>query len=125
MAGSTQESDRLRFQMELEFVQCLANPAYLNWLAQNRYFEDLKFLDYLKYLEYFRKPEYAKFIIYPNCLYILELLQHASVRNNLSKSSFTDYIHRLQFHQWAQFDARPPPPQAPAAEDQQQQQPAS
>ena len=26
----TEEQTRLRFQVELEFVQCLANPNYLN-----------------------------------------------------------------------------------------------
>ena len=31
--------DRVRFQVELEFVQCLANPHYLNFLAQKGYFK--------------------------------------------------------------------------------------
>jgi len=31
--------DSVRFQVELEFVQCLANPNYLNFLAQRGYFK--------------------------------------------------------------------------------------
>ena len=31
--------DAVRFQVELEFVQCLANPNYLNFLAQRGYFK--------------------------------------------------------------------------------------
>ena len=31
--------DAIRFQVELEFVQCLANPNYLNYLAQLGYFK--------------------------------------------------------------------------------------
>ena len=34
-----EEKERLRFQIELEFVQCLANPNYLNFLAQRGYFK--------------------------------------------------------------------------------------
>nr|CAD7205949.1 unnamed protein product [Timema douglasi] len=36
----TEDQQRLRFQVELEFVQCLANPNYLNFLAQRGYFKD-------------------------------------------------------------------------------------
>ena len=69
-----------RFEAELEFVQCLASPAYLHCerslsracrpysstfadLAQNRYLEDEAFLGYLRYLLYWTRPEYAKFIM--------------------------------------------------------------
>ena len=55
-------SPQQRAIIELEFVQCLANPAYLNWLAQNRYFDDPAFVKYLAYLQYWRRPEYSKLI---------------------------------------------------------------
>lgn len=81
----TEEQTRLRFQVELEFVQCLANPNYLNCkllfkkytliniveinstvlfsvLAQRGYFKDQAFVNYLKYLLYWKEPDYAKFI---------------------------------------------------------------
>ncbi len=44
-------------------MQSLASPHYLNWLAQNRYFDDPAFCNYLAYLQYWRRPEYAKFIM--------------------------------------------------------------
>ncbi|XP_012273958.1 mediator of RNA polymerase II transcription subunit 31 isoform X2 [Orussus abietinus] len=56
----TEDQQRLRFQVELEFVQCLANPNYLNFLAQRGYFKDSAFINYLKYLLYWKEPEYAK-----------------------------------------------------------------
>ncbi|EFN52724.1 hypothetical protein CHLNCDRAFT_138261 [Chlorella variabilis] len=56
-------SERQRFELELEFLHCLANPGYLNWLAQNRYFEDEAFLRYLQYLQYWQLPQYAKFVV--------------------------------------------------------------
>nr|XP_035934280.1 mediator of RNA polymerase II transcription subunit 31 isoform X2 [Halichoerus grypus] len=59
--------NRLRFQLELEFVQCLANPNYLNFLAQRGYFKDKAFVNYLKYLLYWKEPEYAKYL---NCLHL-------------------------------------------------------
>ena len=33
------QDDAVRFQVELEFVQSLANPNYLNFLAQRDYFK--------------------------------------------------------------------------------------
>lgn len=33
------KDESVRFQVELEFVQCLANPNYLNFLAQRDYFK--------------------------------------------------------------------------------------
>lgn len=76
--------DEQRFQIELEFVQCLANPWYLNRmlgerisqnkervdslcgcidLAQQQYFKDDAFIRYLEYLQYWKKPEYARFVV--------------------------------------------------------------
>ena len=33
MEPAEQDEQRQRFLVELEFVQCLANPNYLDWLA--------------------------------------------------------------------------------------------
>ncbi|KAI5672584.1 hypothetical protein M9H77_12948 [Catharanthus roseus] len=60
------DDGRQRFLLELEFVQCLANPTYIHYLAQNRYFEDEAFIGYLKYLQYCQQLEYTKFIIWRN-----------------------------------------------------------
>ena len=52
-----EEKDRIRFQIELEFVQCLANPNYLNFLAQRGYFKERCFVNYLRYLHgYWTQP---------------------------------------------------------------------
>ena len=67
--------EQLRFELELEFVQSLANPFYLQFLAQRLYFEDPAFVAYLSYLRYWRTQEYARFVTFPNCLVLLELLQ--------------------------------------------------
>ncbi|XP_046554662.1 mediator of RNA polymerase II transcription subunit 31-like [Haliotis rubra] len=58
----TEEQQRIRFQVELEFVQCLANPNYLNFLAQRGYFKENYFINYLKYLLYWKEPKYARYI---------------------------------------------------------------
>ncbi|KAF9370033.1 hypothetical protein CPC16_004003 [Podila verticillata] len=89
-----------RFQIELEFVQCLANPWYLHNLAQQGYFGQDAFVRYLDYLQYFRKPEYAKFIIYPHCLHFLTLLQHKSFREQLAKQDTATYVHERQYYHW-------------------------
>ncbi|ORZ05508.1 SOH1-domain-containing protein [Lobosporangium transversale] len=89
-----------RFQIELEFVQCLANPWYLHHLAQQQYFNQDSFARYLDYLQYFRKPEYAKFIIYPHCLHFLTLLQHKSFRDHLAKQDTATFVHERQYYHW-------------------------
>ncbi|KAF9928695.1 hypothetical protein FBU30_002166 [Linnemannia zychae] len=89
-----------RFQVELEFVQCLANPWYLHHLAQQQYFNQDAFVRYLDYLQYFRKPEYAKFIIYPHCLHFLSLLQHKSFRDQLAKQDTATFVHERQYYHW-------------------------
>ncbi|KAG0320062.1 hypothetical protein BGZ97_000823 [Linnemannia gamsii] len=89
-----------RFQVELEFVQCLSNPWYLHHLAQQQYFNQDAFVRYLDYLQYFRKPEYAKFIIYPHCLHFLTLLQHKSFRDQLAKQDTATFVHERQYYHW-------------------------
>ncbi|KAI3432167.1 Mediator of RNA polymerase II transcription subunit 31 [Psidium guajava] len=92
-----------RFLLELEFVQCLANPTYIHYLAQNRYFEDEAFIGYLKYLQYWQRPEYIKFIMYPHCLFFLELLQNANFRNAMAHPGNKELAHRQQFFFWKNY----------------------
>lgn len=56
-------SPRQRFQLELEFVQSLASPHYLNFLAQSLYLDDPAFIAFLEYLKYWKQPEYARFVV--------------------------------------------------------------
>lgn len=97
------DDGRQRFLLELEFIQCLANPTYINYLAQNRYFEDEAFIGYLKYLQYWRQPEYTKFIMYPHCLFFLELLQNANFRNAMAHPGNKELAHRQQFYFWKNY----------------------
>lgn len=97
------DDGRQRFLLELEFVQCLANPTYIHYLAQNRYFEDEAFIGYLKYLQYWQRPEYIKFIMYPHCLYFLELLQNANFRNAMAHPTNKELTHRQQFYFWKNY----------------------
>ncbi|KAF9625640.1 hypothetical protein IFM89_025125 [Coptis chinensis] len=97
------DDGRQRFLLELEFVQCLANPTYIHYLAQNRYFEDEAFIGYLKYLQYWQRPEYLKFIMYPHCLYFLELLQNANFRNAMAHPGSKELAHRQQFFFWKNY----------------------
>jgi len=47
-----------------QFVQCLANPQYLNYLASQKIFDDSEFIAYLDYLQYFKEPKYARYLSY-------------------------------------------------------------
>merc|ERR1711872_64051 len=78
--GETEEQAKLRFQVEMEFVQSLANPNYLHFLAQRGFMKDQCFINYLAYLMYWKEPAYVSYLKYPVCLYFLELLQHETRR---------------------------------------------
>lgn len=78
------EEELVRFQTELEFVQCLANPFYLHHLALNREFDKPEVVAYIDYLQYWKQKEYAKYLIYPHALYFLELLQAEEFRKQVS-----------------------------------------
>ncbi|KAA8533932.1 hypothetical protein F0562_031449 [Nyssa sinensis] len=97
------DDGRQRLLLELEFVQCLANPTYIHYLAQNRYFEDEGFIGYLKYLQYWQRPEYIKYIMYPHCLFFLELLQNASFRSAMAHPANKELAHRQQFYFWKNY----------------------
>ncbi|KAH7168901.1 mediator complex, subunit Med31 [Fusarium sp. MPI-SDFR-AT-0072] len=73
-----------RFEIELEFVQSLANPAYLNHLASQKLLSQPAFVAYLAYLQYWSKPPYLKYLTYPGpTLRHLELLQQETFRQQI------------------------------------------
>ncbi|KAK7756582.1 Mediator of RNA polymerase II transcription subunit 31 [Diatrype stigma] len=73
-----------RFELELEFVQALANPYYLNYLASQKYLSEPAFVAYLAYLQYWKRPPYLKYLIYPGpTLKHLELLQQPRFRTEI------------------------------------------
>jgi mediator of RNA polymerase II transcription subunit 31 len=53
-----------RFELELEFVQALANPHYLESLAVQGLLNQPAFINYLKYLTYWLDKDrgYGKFV---------------------------------------------------------------
>ena len=57
-------ANRTKFELELEFVQALANPFYLHSLAQQNILEQPAFINFLEYLLYFKEKDYARFIQY-------------------------------------------------------------
>ncbi|OXC81303.1 hypothetical protein J005_06594 [Cryptococcus neoformans] len=93
--SSERHANLVRFQSELEFIQCLAHPQYLHELHIQGYLEKPPFLNYLKYLEYWREPQYVRFIIYPTCLVYLTLLQTELFRSRLGDMGFITELMRV------------------------------
>lgn len=96
-----------RFEVELEFVQSLANIQYVTYLlTQQLLWKDPKFKNYLKYLEYWCEPPYAQCIVYPNALFVLKLLngfmEHAAVNEDGLLDGLDDLpkVIQLQGGQW-------------------------
>jgi len=89
----TEERSRARFEIELEFVQALAAPEYVHGLAMNGYLDDERFHRYLKYLRktWTLSASYSKFILYPACHIMLELLQNDSFRNRAKEPGFVAF----------------------------------
>merc|ERR1712226_766948 len=100
------EDEKNRFTIELEFIQCLANPHYLHFLAQRGYFNDDSMVNYLKYLNYWRRPEYARHLRYPQCLYMLELLQNASFREAISNQQCAKFIEDQILLHWQYYNRK-------------------
>lgn len=46
----------------IQFVQCLSNPLYLNYLATQKLLDNPEFVAYLDYLQYFGEPKYIKYL---------------------------------------------------------------
>ncbi|KAK0749259.1 SOH1-domain-containing protein [Schizothecium vesticola] len=73
-----------RFELELEFVQSLANPQYLNHLASRKLLTNPSFVAYLDYLQYWSRPPYLKYLTYPGpTLKSLQLLQEERFRQDI------------------------------------------
>ncbi|KAJ1632050.1 mediator complex, subunit Med31 [Pavlovales sp. CCMP2436] len=89
-----------RFELELEFVQALANVDYVAYLARGEMLDDPEFVRFLEYLCYWTRAEYARHLQYPQCLGVLELLQRPSFREALKNAQFVDYLKGQQYMQW-------------------------
>ncbi|KAH8662300.1 mediator complex, subunit Med31 [Xylariales sp. PMI_506] len=84
-----------RFEVELEFVQSLANPFYLNYLAAQKLLQDPAFVAYLAYLQYWSKPPYTKYLTWPGpTLKHLELLQQEVFRQQIISPDLANTLAR-------------------------------
>lgn len=89
-----------RWEVELEFVQSLANIQYVNYLAQSEYFSDPAFIAYLEYLMYWKDEKYSRYLVYPNCLHILTLLQNEEFRKNVVNPEFMNALMNDMVKRW-------------------------
>lgn len=99
-----EEENRQRFEIELEFVQSLCQPAYLHWLGEQKYFNNIAFVNYLRYLQYWCRPPYNSYLQFPICLRILKALSDKEFRNQLDKEAAIQHLTmQIQLH-WLYFD---------------------
>jgi mediator of RNA polymerase II transcription subunit 31 len=119
-AGEGEALPANRFELELEFVQALASPAYLHFLATTKsgdglLLQDAEFRAFLRYLsKTWRQPAYSRFLNFPHALYFLELLigngsnsnnasdnsSHAAVVKEWTIPQFRNFCHQQQFLAW-------------------------
>jgi mediator of RNA polymerase II transcription subunit 31 len=86
--------------MDLEFIQCLSNPQYLQFLAQQRILQEECFINYLEYLQYFQDPQYSKYVVFPYCLQLLDYLMQAPFREALASAETANFLHEKQYKHW-------------------------
>jgi len=100
------DHQKLRFQVELEFVQSLGNPNYLHFLAQRGYMKDPNFINYVKYLQYWQQPQYVKYLKYPVSLHFLELLQHESFRKEIVSGQCARFLDDQVVLHWQHYSRK-------------------
>jgi mediator of RNA polymerase II transcription subunit 31 len=62
-------------QEDLEFLQLLSNPHYVEFLISHKFFENEAFVNYLRYLSYISQSELVSLVKYPVSLRMLRNLQ--------------------------------------------------
>jgi len=87
-------------------VQALANPSYLNFLAQRGVFRDASFVNYLNYLLYWKEPEYIKFLVFPQCIALLEMLQQQQFLKEIVNAQCSKYIDEQMLLLWLHYKRR-------------------
>ncbi|KAL5109595.1 hypothetical protein TcWFU_010351 [Taenia crassiceps] len=82
----------------------------LNWntikalvLAQQGCFDKPEFINYLAYLQYWKSPSYSRFITYPFCLHMLDLLQSPDFRREVAHESVTRFIDDQMLLHWKNY----------------------
>ena len=57
-------------------------------------------MNYLKYLLYWKQPEYVKYLRYPQCIHMLELLQYEQFRTELVNTPCAKFIEDQMLLHW-------------------------
>lgn len=91
---------KTRFEIELEFVQALCNPEYLQFLYQKNYFKNKQFTDFLEYLKYWKTEPYKNFLMYTQCLDILDLITNDAFVETLHDDNVIIALGEQQINLW-------------------------
>lgn len=90
-----------KFEAELEFIQLLTNPYYLQYLHKEKFLHNPEFKKFLIYLEYWKEEPYCNFLIYPQCLSILDALNHnEEFLNKLDDEKIIEFIDEQLTGYW-------------------------
>ncbi|MBW0513773.1 hypothetical protein O181_053488 [Austropuccinia psidii MF-1] len=101
------EANQARFEEDLEFVQSLANPHFVQELTLNDTLRSETMINYLNYLKYFHDPDYARFVRYPNALKILDLLNTSEKFRTMIETQETAQLLTDKFIQnWISLSGR-------------------
>ena len=60
-------------------------------------------MNYLKYLLYWKQPEYVKYLRYPQCIHMLELLQYEKFRGELVNTPCAKFIEDQMLLHWQYY----------------------
>lgn len=80
--------------------------SYNKVLAQRGFFKDQAFINYIKYLQYWKDPEYVNFLMYPMCLYFLDLLQYEHFRREIVNAQCSKFIDDQAVLLWQHYTRR-------------------
>ena len=59
-------------------------------------------MHFLKYLEYWKEPAYMKYLVFPQCLTVLDALNtEDEFKEKLKHENFRDYFHLQQGVAWS------------------------
>lgn len=100
-------NNTLRFSMELEFIELLSNPYYIQYISQhrNKYLYNQSFITYIQYLQYWHTKPYCHYISHIYSLYALHILQYEHVRDILvnNTDNIIDLLQSQGYWHWFSF----------------------
>ena len=105
-SAPTPPSELERFELELEFVQALANPSYAHFLALEGFLDDDRMIRFIHHLQYFERPEYARFVLYPHALAFRRALTSKAFRRAMANPRFARQCAETQRATWTRGPGR-------------------